>query len=123
MHARVFAKSRTKESHLACLEVGGTELHLLDGGMGEVEAHDSHSSVDEFLQDGKLLGSWANRRHNLGERPMAVVGGHGVAFVIAVEPNGGLEGWDGPCRDGGEGRGRNGSALARSGGKEVAAPD
>lgn len=91
--------------------------------MGEVEAHDSHSSMDEFLQDGKLLGSGADGRHDLGERPMTVVGGHGVDFVIAVEPNGGLEGWDGPCRDGGEGRCRNGPALARSGGKEIAAPD
>ena len=120
---KISHETQIQASHLACLEVGGTELHLLDGGMGEVEAHDSHSSVDEFLQDGKLLGSGADSRHDLGERPMAVVGGHGVAFVIAIEPNGGLEGWDGPCRDGGEGRGRNGPALARSGGKKVAAPD
>ena len=100
--------------HLASLEVGSPELHFLDGGMGEVEAHYIYSSMNELLQNWKLLRSRADGRHDLGERSVAVVGTHSLAFVIAIEPNRGLEGWAGPCRDGREGCGRNGPATSGS---------
>ena len=111
--------------HLASLEVGSPELHFLDGGMGEVEAHYIHSSMNELLQNRKLLRSRADGRHDLGKRSVAVVGMHSLAFVIAIEPNRGLEGWAGPCRDGREGCGRNGPATSgsRSSSKEITTPD